>query len=297
MAKGSFRRAVSKVGRGMRLAGDDIKRNLADLSTIKRRRKQVAGKLPRDYPSILDFVARHQPMRFFPWTRYLRNRKKYNKGKISDEQYFKRGARFAPRYTEEPETLEHTVRIFVGVLQDLSQRNPDLMVASTGCGTGVHELYVATKIPRVNIDAVDYAKETIEEAQRMKKECGDNQVKFGVGTFEKTRLKSDSYNLGVSFNAIQWVGKPGLKKALLEQKRILKKDGKSFFLVSWIQNHNRQLDTLSPTELVAHQIPESEMVKTAQEAGFELVKKFSPPLMYWHAGKEMEMPLLLFRLR
>ncbi len=271
-----------------------------DLKTIPKRRAQVNGRLGRNYKDIIDFIHRHQPVQLFPITRFLRAKRRHLPK--DEARFFSSTAKFAPRYLEKEGTERAISKTLLTEMRKMAERiGPEFRVASTGCGSGTQELFAATSFPKTRIDATDFAPGTLREAQRIKKECGDAQVNFSVGTLENPGLPQHSYDLVVTFNAIHWAGKSGLKQALEQQKKLLKERTTSRFVVGWIPHHNKKGSGLkrdqqpTPEQLKAHQIPREHMIRIANEVGLELesVKSYE----YSFQGIPGQMPILIFKLK
>lgn len=101
------------------------------------------------------------------------------------------------------------------ILKRLSFRN----CLEVGCASGYLISEVAKKHPEVRFHAVDVYEEAIKLAKRKY-----SNINFVVAEAEKLPFKNNQIDLILCYETIEHVRNP--KKAMLEMKRVLKKNGK-----------------------------------------------------------------------
>ncbi|MBN1940906.1 MAG: class I SAM-dependent methyltransferase [Candidatus Diapherotrites archaeon] len=142
-------------------------------------------------------------------------------------------------------------------------RNTNFMphdrIVSLGSGSGVIETFLAKEIvPQGKVTLVDTAEHMNREARKLAQREGAGNIRFVTGEMERIPIASNSYDVVMSINSIQWV--QAWPKTISEIRRVLKKneDSRAVISVHTLQDQHTFADW-----------GEQELVQELKRQGFE----------------------------
>ena len=125
-------------------------------------------------------------------------------------------------------------QVFLATLDSILRNvelKPNDSIASLGSGNGVFETFIAKEIiPKGRMTCVDYAKNMNIEARNLARANGAKNVGFVTGAMDRIPLASDSQDVVMSINSLQWV--KNWRRAISEMRRIMKKTPDSRAVIS-----------------------------------------------------------------